>query len=130
MIILDSDHCIAILRGKLDLNQRIDPQDTLAVTTISIGELVHGVHKSARTFENLAKLDILLSNLVVLGFDESAARRFGEVKARLEEAGAIIGDLDMQIASIALAHDAALVTHNQHHFNRVPDLVIGDWLEK
>jgi predicted nucleic acid-binding protein len=36
--------------------------------------------------------------------------------------------LDLQIASIAMEHDAPLATHNQRHFKRVPGLVVEDWL--
>jgi tRNA(fMet)-specific endonuclease VapC len=129
MKVIDSDHCVAILRGQLDLRQKATGvEDTLAVTTISVGELAHGAYKSARTAENLLKLDILLSQLLVIPYDEEAARRFGALKADLGRGGTIIGDLDLQIASVALVRNAPLVTHNQQHFDRIPDLKIEDWI--
>ena len=126
--ILDSDHCIAILRGQLNLAKRVAPTEELAVTAISVGELAHGAHKSARVAANLARLDVLLATLTVLPFDERTARRFGALKTDLERAGTIISDLDLQIASIALENGAPLVTHNRQHFERVAALVIEDWL--
>jgi predicted nucleic acid-binding protein len=42
MKILDSDHCVAILRAQLDLTGRVAPDEELASTAISVGELVHG----------------------------------------------------------------------------------------
>jgi len=33
-----------------------------------------------------------------------------------------------QIASIALRHALPLVTHNSDHFDRVPGLVLVDWI--
>ena len=51
-----------------------------------------------------------------------SARRFGQLKAELEQAGEVISDLDMQIASIALEQNATLVTHNRRHFSRLADL--------
>ncbi len=129
MKILDSDHCIAILRGRLDLAKRIDPSEELGVTAINVGELTHGAHKSARASENLTRLDVLLSVVIVLPFDERAARRFGSLKAELERAGSTVSDLDLQIASIALEHAAPLLTHNRQHFDRILGLAIEDWLE-
>lgn len=35
---------------------------------------------------------------------------------------------DLQIAAIAEAHDFILVTGNERHFRRVPDLRIENWL--
>jgi len=137
MIILDSDHCVAILRARLDLTSRIKPDDELATTAISVGELVHGASKSQRAADNLARLDVLLAALTIHPYDEWSARRFGQLKAELEQAGvasftgAVISDLDLQIASIALEQDAALVTHNQKHISRLTDLaglVLEDWL--
>lgn len=131
MKILDSDHCVAILRAKLDLSGRIAPDEELGITAVSVGELVHGATKSQRSADNLARLDILLAALTILPFDEWSARHFGQLKAQLEQAGEVISDLDLQIASIALDHKAALVTHNQKHFSRLTNLaglLLEDWL--
>ena len=131
MKILDSDHCVAILRARLDLTGHVIPDEELAITTISVGELVHGASKSQRAADNLARLDVLLTAFTIYSYDEWSARRFGQLKAQLEQTGEIIGDLDLQIASIALEHAAVLVTHNQKHFSRLivlPDLALDDWL--
>jgi len=131
MKILDSDHCVAILRARLDLTGRVAPDEELATTAVSVGELVHGATRSQRAMDNIARLDVLLAALTILPYDEWSARRFGQLKAQLEQAGEIISDLDLQIASIALDHDAVLVTHNQKHFSRLTSmagLVLEDWL--
>jgi tRNA(fMet)-specific endonuclease VapC len=130
MRVLDSDHCIAILREQLDLRDWVPSVESLAVTAVSVGELMHGVYKSARRQENLARLSVLLAALVILPFDEAAARQFGRIKAELERDGSTLGDLDLQIASIAVARGISLITHNQRHFQRVPDLITEDWLEQ
>jgi tRNA(fMet)-specific endonuclease VapC len=130
MKILDSDHCVAILRKRLDLRDWASSTESLAVTAVNVGELMHGVYKSNRRHENLARLSVLLAALVILPYDETAARQFGRVKTELELCGATIGDLDIQIASIALARGIPLVTHNQRHFERIPGLILEDWLEQ
>jgi len=129
MKILDSDHWIALLRRRLDLRGRASPDEELAMTAISLCELTHGAYKSARATENLARLDVLLAATTLLPYGAGAARRFGLLKANLERLGESLSDLDLQIASIALEYEALLVTHNRNHFERVPGLVIEDWLE-
>ena len=131
MKILDSDHCVALLRGLLDLESFAAPDEELAVTAVSVGELAHGAHKSQRAADNLARLDVLLAALIILPYDERAARQFGLLKAALEQRGERLSDLDLQIASIALAEDTPLVTHNQAHFQRLAALAnlrLEDWL--
>lgn len=128
MKILDSDHCIAILRGQLDLRDWVQPADELAVTTINVAELVHGAHKSRFAARHLSQVDVLLAAFWVLSFDEQAARRCGWLKAVLEQAGTPLDLADLQIAAIALQHNVPLVTHNQKHFRRVPNLELEDWL--
>lgn len=131
MKILDSDHCVAILRAELDLTGRVTPDEELAITAISVGELVHGASKSKRVADNLARLDVLLAGLTILPYDERSARHFGQLKAQLEGAGEVISDPDLQIASIVLDQDGVLVTHNTKHFSRLTSLaglVLEDWL--
>lgn len=126
--ILDSDHCIAILRKQLDVSAWINPQAALFVTAITVSELTFGAHKSARVAHNLAQVDLLLAGMTVLPFDTEAARRHGELKDILRRAGTPLADLDLQIASIARSHGLPLVTHNTAHFDRVPGLALVDWL--
>jgi tRNA(fMet)-specific endonuclease VapC len=128
MKLLDTDHWVALLRGRLSLEGKVSPDESLAITAISVAELTHGASKSARVEENLAQLDILLATLIILPFDEAAARHFGALKATLERSGNRLADLDLQIASIALANDLSLITHNTRHFARIPGLQLDDWL--
>lgn len=131
MKILDTDHCVAILRGRLDLRSRARPDDNLAITTITLGELVYGAHKSARPNDNLARLDAFLVGLDLLPFEVASAHRYGCLRASLEKHGQTISDLDLQIACIALQTDAPLLTHNRQHFERLTqyaELCLEDWL--
>lgn len=129
MKILDSDHWIALLRGRLDLRGRVGADEELAITAISVGELVYGAERSARRDETLLALDTLLAGLTVLAYDEQAGHRFGALKAELERHGERLADADLQIAAVVLSHGAPLVTHNQRHFSRIAGLSLEDWLD-
>ncbi len=129
MKILDSDHCIAILRKQLNLDKHIAPEEELATTAISVAELTYGAQRSKRRDENLASLEVLLSTLTILSFDESAGRRFGVLKAALEARGEPFGNFDLQIASIAIDNDFPLLTNNTNHFKRIEGLHIENWME-
>jgi len=128
VIVLDTDHCVAILRGQLDPRSRVTANESLAVTAVTVAELTHGAHRSARAADNLMRVDALLAAVNVLDFDEASARLFGALKARLEVAGQPIDDIDLQIACIALRHESGLASHNAKHFGRVPGLKSIDWL--
>lgn len=129
MKLLDTDHCIAILRGQLDLNAHVPPQEELGTTAISVAELTHGAHRSQHREDNLARLEVLLSVLVILPFDEAAGRKFGELKAELEARGEPLDQFDLQIASIAIENDCQLLTNNSRHFSRIDGLQLENWLE-
>lgn len=69
-------------------------------------------------------VDIVLSPLVVLDFDESAAMTFGRITAYLQARGAPRGDMDVLIASVALVHGEQIVTRNTKHFEGIPGLIV------
>jgi tRNA(fMet)-specific endonuclease VapC len=128
-VILDTDHCIAILRGKLDVSEHIEPTTSLYVTAITVSELVYGAYKSDRASAYLAQVDLLLDSVTILPFDEQSTRRCGELRDALRRMGSPIAEPDLQIASIALHHALPLVSHNQRHFARVPGLELLDWMQ-
>lgn len=100
----------------------------MGTTAISVAELTHGVHRSLHREDNLAKLEVLLSVLVILPFDEAAGRKFGELKAELEINGAQLDKFDLQIASVAMENDCQLLTNNSRHFSRINDLRLENWI--
>ena len=116
------------MRGALDLRGRVAPDEELAMTAVSLGELVYGAERSARPAERLLELDLLLAAVTVLAYDDQAAQRFGALKVALERRGERLDDADLQIAAIALSRTVPLVTHNRRHFGRVPGLSLEDWL--
>jgi tRNA(fMet)-specific endonuclease VapC len=127
-LILDTDHCVAILRGRLKWQDQVASNASLLITAVTVSELVFGAHRSERLAENLALVDELLEIVTVLPFDTAAARRHAELKDILRRADTPLAELDLQIASIALSRGLPLVTHNTAHFNRIPGLVLVDWL--
>jgi len=127
--ILDTDHCVAVLRGRLDVNRFVEPGAVLYITAITVSELIYGAHKSDRPEAHLAAIDELLTAVAVLPFDTAAARRTGHLKDGLRRAGMLPGEADLQIAGIALSQGHTLVTHNVRHFERVPGLELADWLQ-
>lgn len=129
MKVLDSDTCIGILRGRHEvLERRAAEPDEVATTWVTASELFYGAAKSAKPDANCALVVRFLNTLPVLAPDLASARLFGEVKARLATAGQIVADADLFIASIALSRGATLVTGNRKHYERIPGLVLEDWL--
>ncbi len=129
MKVLDSDTCIGILRGRSEvLNRRKAELDDVVTTWVTASELFYGAAKSSKPDENAALVVRFLNTLTVLLPDLGSARLFGEVKARLATSGRIVADADLYIAAITLSRSATLVTGNRKHYERIPGLIIEDWL--
>jgi tRNA(fMet)-specific endonuclease VapC len=90
--------------------------------------LLFGAHKSAKVAANLARLEIFFRPFVSLPFDDVAAASAARVRAELESAGTPVGPNDLLIASIALAHNLVVVTHNTGELGRIRGLRVEDWV--
>jgi len=129
MYVLDTDIVIYYLRGQGHVANRLlasEPTE-IAISTITLYELEVGIAKSTQPAQRWQQLNALIESVMVLPFDEVAARHAGRIRALLERQGTPIGAMDYLIAGIVLAHNAVLVTHNVAEFSRVPDLVCEDW---
>ena len=100
----------------------------MGISTVTIGELVFGVERSQQTEQNLADLEALVARLEVLPFDNQAAYHFGQIRAALYLTGQPIGPYDMMIAGQARAAGLKLVTNNVKEFERVPGLLLENWI--
>jgi predicted nucleic acid-binding protein len=131
MIVLDTDVVSNLMRPRPSptLLARLAeiPASEQSTTAVTVGELAYGANRVQRP-ELYTRAMHLLSDTRVLPFDRDAAEHYGKIRGELERAGARLADPDLRIAATVLAHHATLITGNARHFERVPDLTIGDWL--
>lgn len=134
MYLLDTDTLSNLMRrvpqsSLISRLARVPPEDQFT-SSVTLGELVYGALRSDRATLLLERIEAVIpTELPVLPFDAAAARRYGEVRADLEGKGTPIGDADLRIAAIALSRGLTIVTANERHFRRVPDLSVENWLE-
>ena len=128
---LDTSVCVDLLRGRLPYvldRVRLVPMDEIAVSTISLAELLYGAAKSSDPARHETIIAHFLAPFAMLLFDTDAAKAYARVRADLTRAGRPIGPLDMLIAAHALSVGAAVVTANEREFRRVPGLRVENWL--
>ena len=101
--------------------------DDMCISSITYGELMHGVEKSQAVERNRAAITLFLSAISILPFDSDAAEEYGAVRADLERNGTPIGPMDMLIAGHARSRGLILVTNNTREFFRVNELEVEDW---
>jgi tRNA(fMet)-specific endonuclease VapC len=76
-------------------------QGQMAISTITLMELLHGAAKSARPAQSRAEVELLMAPLTMLDFDSKAAAHAGDIAAELANKGASIGSHDILIAGHA-----------------------------
>lgn len=124
--LIDSDVLIDGLNGQrvaIELLNDLSP-DGLAISIISLGEIYDGTLGSTDSAQRLQDTDAFLLPYPVLPLDRHVMLRFAELRVNLRARGQLIPDFDLLIASTALVHDLTLITGNQRHFERIPDLAL------
>ncbi len=100
----------------------------IAISAITLAELLHGAEKSSRVSHNLGVIEDFCSRLEVLPYTAKAAQHYGTIRAALEKLGQSIGVNDLHIAGHARSEGLVLVTNNVSEFVRVPALEIENWV--
>jgi tRNA(fMet)-specific endonuclease VapC len=100
----------------------------MAVSAITLAELVHGAEKSQFPARNLNVVEDFCSRLAVLPYTLEAAYHYGAIRAALESKGQTIGVNDLHIAAHARSQGLTLVTNNLREFERVPGVLVENWV--
>ncbi|MCY1229803.1 tRNA(fMet)-specific endonuclease VapC [compost metagenome] len=100
----------------------------MAISSITVAELLHGAEKSSRVSENLSAVEDFCSRLDVLSYGVKAAQHCGAIRAALEKIGQPIGVNDLHIAGHARSEGLVLVTNDISEFARVPALEVENWV--
>jgi tRNA(fMet)-specific endonuclease VapC len=114
-------------RGRVAEQIRVVGEAEVGTSIIVAAELRYGAAKrgSARLTSHL---EAVLGALDVLPFESPADAIYGQLRARLEQAGLTIGGNDLLIAAQTLALGFTLVTDNEREFARIDELPRENWL--
>lgn len=131
MRLLDTNICIYFLKNKpvkvLENFKKFNIGE-LKLSSITVAELYFGAYNSSYIEKNISVIERFLIPFEIVNFDEKAAIEYGKVKAKLRKKGNIIGELDMQITSIAISNNLILVTNNIKEFARIENLEFENWI--
>lgn len=127
MILLDTDICIDIIRGRdTALIDRLATAEdaVLAISSITLAELEFGAANSSDPERNHLAVTLFASAFDIVPFDSRHARTYGEIRTYLSRKGMMIGPHDLQIAAQALSEGMMVMTRNMREFSRIPGLII------
>ena len=133
MYLLDTNICIYIIKKKpIEVFEKFKQLEigTLKISSITVAELYFGAYNSQNIEKNIETVKNFLLPFEIVDFDRKASIEYARIKADLRKKGQVIGELDMQIAGIALSNNLVLVTNNEKEFVRVSNLKIENWIKK
>jgi len=99
----------------------------LAMSVITLGELRFGAEKSQACEKAMATIRELSRLVPPRPLPEAAGEHYGQIRAQLHRAGAMIGNNDLWLAAHARSEGWILVTNNTREFVRVPGLRVENW---
>lgn len=124
---MDTSVLIALLADERVVKENLAQAAQVFIPSVAIGELYYGAWKSQQVHENLARIDELASESIVLGCGVEVARRYGEIKNVLRLKGRPIPENDLWIAAIAVVYGLTLATRDAHFGEAAPLLKVEMW---
>ena len=127
--LLDTNTASQIIKGHpARVRERLlkVPMADVGISVVTEAELRLGVARRPDATKLKMVVDEFLVRVAILAWVSEAAQSYAESRARLEEAGEPMGNLDLMIAAQALAGGAVLVS-NDRAFGRIRGLKVEDW---
>ena len=127
---LDTDICSYIMKEKpIQVLERFDTHkmEQFCISIITYAEFKYGVFRSPNPKKHHRLVKHFILHVDIIPWDRSAADDYADIRQTLESRGYTIGNMDMMIAAHARSLGFTLVTNNEKHFKRVPDLKIENW---
>lgn len=127
MHVFDTNFLIRFLKGDQAARSKLEQyNEPITTTAMNAFELLYGYHliKDSKAVENAMGL---LNSISTLPFDLEASAIASNVAAELTSKGKMLEHMDVLVASIALKHNATLVTRNVKHFSRIQKLKVEEW---
>ncbi len=98
-----------------------------AVSVVTVSEVEWGLHLEGREARWQKYRDLLEGRLVLLETGEEIWHRFARIKARQQQLGKVVADLDLLIAATATEEGLTVATLNAGDFGRIEGIAWEDW---
>lgn len=137
LYLLDTDISSYIIKEKPQQVAKIFyqiPPEQICISSITHAEILYGLEKLPSNHPLQQRSQTFLRNMTILKWgDDKACECYAKICHYLISTGQTIGEMDMMIASHALALKAILVTNNTRHYQRIvsfnANLKIENWAE-
>lgn len=96
---------------------------------MTAAELYYGAEKSGKPDKNKLVVEQFLLTVKVINSSRKLVKKFGLLKADLENKGLPLADADLLIAATALETASLLVTGNLKHYQQINNLALENWIE-
>lgn len=127
--LLDTNMASYVIKGNVphvrDNLQKV-PMSEVGISTVTEAELRFGVQRKPQASRLQLMVEEFLLRVEIVAWDSAAAVQYAKLRSSLEDSGTPMGNLDMMIASQAIAIDATLVSHDRV-FQRIKQLRLEDW---
>lgn len=126
-LLIDTNIYSHALRGTSDVVEALRNVNDIAVSAISIGELLSGFKGGIREKQNRKELAQFLDapRVRVLNIDDETAEFYASALNSLKESGRPIPTNDLWIGAVALQNGLPLYSKDQH-FKWIPGLICVD----
>ncbi|MFM2172253.1 MAG: hypothetical protein RLZZ54_180 [Cyanobacteriota bacterium] len=127
--LLDTNIYIDVIKRRPEalLDRFNENASHLAISAITLGELLHGAEKCSQPQRTLSVVEDFCSRLDVLDYGAKAAQHYGQILSALKRRRTPIGVNDLHIAAQARSEGLTLVSNNLREFERVDGLLYENW---
>ncbi|MGB2552226.1 type II toxin-antitoxin system VapC family toxin [Campylobacter sp. MOP51] len=133
MFLLDTNICSYLISQTEPYFKKIldnllkQDRSKVFISSLSVAEMLYGVENSTYKEQNLALVKEFISHFNIVDFNYECAKIYAKVRKQAKDKNRKVGEIDMQIASIAIANNLTLVTNNEKDFNYIDFLTIENW---
>jgi tRNA(fMet)-specific endonuclease VapC len=128
--LIDTDILSYYFRGDPTVTNRfalyLDYFDSFNISIITYFEILSGLLVNDSR-NQLKKFETFCNSNNVINISIDSVTISSQIVAHLRKKGTLLDNQDILIAGIALENNLVMVTNNERHFSRIPDLIIDNW---
>jgi len=129
-VLIDTDILSYFFKGNpkviTHFESYLDFFDSIDISLITYYEITSGL-LAKNALRQLEVFERFVDENKVIPLSEKSAKISAELYASLRREGKPLDDIDLLIAGVAIANELVLVSNNEKHFGRIPNLKIENW---